>query len=317
MEVLRVFTQGTSATPHDDMVQIGDPPLWKYPTEEVHISVTFTWDKAEGERLKRAYQKIYKTVKIGGPAYNDAGGEFMPGMYVKKGITITSRGCPRSCQFCFVPKREGTIRLLPIQAGHDIFDNNILACPREHIEAVMQMLSEQRKAARFSGGIDARLVEEWWVKQLAELRLDILFTAYDRPSQWEAVKKAIPMMRGAGFDRRKIGCYVLVGQMGDTLEDAEQRLEAIWELGGMPFAMYSQDSKGTGKIAGEWRPLIRKWTRPAAMFSSHKEHDVGPPEKRIYCKYCGATLKRDAVGRFCPTQNCQWHHGFDEEEALK
>ena len=32
------------------------------------------------------------------------------------------------------------------------------------------------------------------------------------------------------------------------------------------------------------------------------------------CKYCGEILKRDAVGLYCPTKNCQWHHGADEAD---
>jgi hypothetical protein len=37
-------------------------------------------------------------------------------------------------------------------------------------------------------------------------------------------------------------------------------------------------------------------------------------EKRIYCKYCGARLKKDYIGRYCPTENCQWQHGLPEDE---
>ena len=29
----------------------------------------------------------------------------------------------------------------------------------------------------------------------------------------------------------------------------------------------------------------------------------------IYCRYCGAKLKRDATGHYCPTRNCQWQYG--------
>lgn len=28
----------------------------------------------------------------------------------------------------------------------------------------------------------------------------------------------------------------------------------------------------------------------------------------VYCKYCGAKLKKDFVGKFCPTKNCQWQY---------
>ena len=29
----------------------------------------------------------------------------------------------------------------------------------------------------------------------------------------------------------------------------------------------------------------------------------------LYCRYCGARLRRDAVGHYCPTRNCQWQYG--------
>ncbi len=29
-----------------------------------------------------------------------------------------------------------------------------------------------------------------------------------------------------------------------------------------------------------------------------------------HCKYCGNRRRRDAVGHYCPTKNCQWHHGY-------
>ena len=32
------------------------------------------------------------------------------------------------------------------------------------------------------------------------------------------------------------------------------------------------------------------------------------------CKYCGARLKKDTVGQYCPTDNCQWHHGLPKED---
>jgi hypothetical protein len=37
-------------------------------------------------------------------------------------------------------------------------------------------------------------------------------------------------------------------------------------------------------------------------------------EGRIYCKYCGATLKKDFIGKKCGTRNCQWEFGMDEEK---
>lgn len=35
--------------------------------------------------------------------------------------------------------------------------------------------------------------------------------------------------------------------------------------------------------------------------------------KYEYCRYCGARLRRDWIGQFCPSENCQWHHGLSTE----
>jgi hypothetical protein len=29
----------------------------------------------------------------------------------------------------------------------------------------------------------------------------------------------------------------------------------------------------------------------------------------IYCRFCGARLKKDHIGHYCPSKNCQWSYG--------
>lgn len=36
--------------------------------------------------------------------------------------------------------------------------------------------------------------------------------------------------------------------------------------------------------------------------------------KWVRCRYCGARLRRDAIGQKCPTRNCQWEHGLPKSE---
>lgn len=120
--ILRVFPRRTSHTPTDDMVWIGEPGLWKPPADEVHISISFTWDKPEA--LASAWRQYYPTVKVGGPAINGEGNGFEPGMYLKHGITITTRGCPNKCSFCLV--KDAPFREIAIKPGWVIQDNNIL-----------------------------------------------------------------------------------------------------------------------------------------------------------------------------------------------
>lgn len=39
----------------------------------------------------------------------------------------------------------------------------------------------------------------------------------------------------------------------------------------------------------------------------------------IYCRFCGAKLKKDNIGHYCPTSNCQNQYGVDgcTEEEIK
>jgi radical SAM superfamily enzyme YgiQ (UPF0313 family) len=103
--IIRVFPRKTKATPTDSLVRIGVAPALFDEADEVHISVSFTWDLKKAEELEKSWRYVAPT-KIGGPATGMRGEDFTPGLYLKKGYVITSRGCPNRCWFCSVPKRE-------------------------------------------------------------------------------------------------------------------------------------------------------------------------------------------------------------------
>ena len=47
MSILRVFPRRTTATPTDECAFIGNPPMFWPEADEVHVSVAFTWARAE------------------------------------------------------------------------------------------------------------------------------------------------------------------------------------------------------------------------------------------------------------------------------
>jgi hypothetical protein len=98
MRLLRVFPRRTTATPDDELAYTGSPDLFAE-ADSVHVSVTFTWDIKEAERLAKEWRKV-APVEIGGPATAQPSGDFEPGRYLKHGYVITSRGCPNHCWFC-------------------------------------------------------------------------------------------------------------------------------------------------------------------------------------------------------------------------
>lgn len=247
---MRVFPRRTNATPEDCLTAIGYPEEYVAPNrmfflpdyDEVHISVLFKYDIEKAEALKTAWSKTCDKVKLGGPAFGDPGGDFSPGMYVKRPYVITSRGCPNNCWFCDVWKREGNIRELSIKDGSNILDSNLLACSDNHIKQVFKMLSRQNERPQFTGGLEAARLKEWHVKLLRGSKTDQMFFAYDTPDDYEPLREAGKLLRLANFTRRHLRCYVLVGYPKDNFTLAKRRLLQAWECGFMPMAMLWRDN---------------------------------------------------------------------------
>lgn len=271
VNIARVFPSRTSLTPTDGLAFVGEPPSILSPDiDEVHISVTFTWDLEEAHRLQPLWEQVAPT-KIGGPATGMGGGDFTPGMYLREGVTITSRGCPNRCWFCSVWKRhpEGLTEL-EIQDGWIIHDDNFLACSREHILAVAEMLERQPHRADFRG-LEAKLLEPWHVELFRDLNPEKMFFAYDTPDDWDPLVRATEML-SPYFDRHQLYCYVLIGYPRDTMEKAQERLEAVKSLGICPFAMLYKDHRGETDLW--WRRFQRMWCRPATIYAKERADPI-------------------------------------------
>lgn len=272
MRLIRVFPRKTKATPGDSLAYYGPPDLFAQ-ADAVHISVAFTWDKPYAEELAEAWRHV-APVTIGGVAYGDPGADFVPGRYIKPGYTFTSRGCPRRCYFCSVWKRDPIPRLLPIQDGWNILDDNLLACPRPHVEAVFAMLRQQSRRCEFTGGLEARALEDYQVGLLADLRpRPTCFWAYDPGDPYETLQSAARRLLEAGFTARshRLRCYVLIGFPKDTRDAAEHRLLAMLGLGFTPMAMlWRPETPSAMKYepGPEWRPFQRRWARPAIIHTT-------------------------------------------------
>ncbi len=269
MRIARVFPRRTAMTPIDKDAYVGLPDMFMPKYDEVYISVAFTWDLERAYRLAHEWKPYCTTVMVNGPACGLRGEEFKPGLFLKKGVTITSRGCPNNCSFCFVPKREGKIRELPIMQGNIIQDNNLLACSKPHIRDVFKMLKSQRQID-FNGGFEASRVTGEIVEELRGLKIHQMWLAYDKPGAEKSLVKAVQRLKKY-FSREKIRCYVLIGYKGDTIEKAEARLKRAWEIGTKPFAMRfrTPDTKWQGTFLYKeraWNLLARQWTRPAIFY---------------------------------------------------
>jgi len=275
-KIIRVFPRRTKWTPDDDLAFVGEPPLFELPNLPVYVSVVFSWDIDEADRISTAWQnRVGDNVSLGGPALEGLPAigyvkqkdiEFIPGRFIKKGVTITSRGCPKRCPWCLVPKREGKLREINIADGYIVQDNNLLACSRGHIEKVFEMLSRQKKAAQFKGGLDIDYLEAWHVELLKQIRVNEIWVACDRQQDLERLDKAADLLSDFSIEKKR--CYVLCYYNGDTINKAKRRLETVYEKGFLPFIQLYKSPEAEfkwccGENVREWYDLVKKWSRPA------------------------------------------------------
>jgi hypothetical protein len=266
---IRVFPRKTNATPDDPLAIVGRAPTLWDKADNVLVSVTFDWDREKAERLADAW-RVVAPVEIGGPAMGTHAGDFEPGVFLAHGYTITSRGCPWKCEACLVPKREGALRLLPIRDGWDVLDNNLLACPREHVEAVFAMLARQPHRPKFTGGLEAARLRQWHVDAFLRLKPEALWMAYDSDDDWEPLVSAVRMLAEAGIvgprRMKRTGAYVLIGRRGDTPAAAQSRLDSVIRLGIKTQAMlFDNGRECRPEDMKRWWALRKKYTNAAEV----------------------------------------------------
>jgi hypothetical protein len=247
--------------------------------DEVHISCCLTWNKRYAEDL--AYQwegQTNKPVRLGGPTFGTPVEGFQQGMYVRKNVIFTTRGCNNNCPWCIVPKLEGKISELPVVQGNILQDNNFLQANQTHKNRVFDMLRTQ-KGVCFKGGLQSSLVNDRFIDAIQSLyytrgdrkisRIAELWLACDTDEALPTFKRACEKLVKIGFTRAKIRCFALIG---DDMDKNEARLREIYETGAGPFAQLQQDFSETKKeYSFEWKTFARMWQRPAA-FESHMKH---------------------------------------------
>ncbi len=130
---------------------------------------------------------------------------------------------------------------------------------------------QTRRRIEFTGGLEARALEDYQVGLLADLKpLPSCFFAYDPGDPFETLESAARRMLAAGFSQasHRFRCYVLIGYPKDTFALAEQRLRDMLRIGFTPMAMLWQPETPSAerwRPSPEWRAFQRRWVRPAII----------------------------------------------------
>ena len=253
--IARVFPTKTSYSPIDEHTYFDTPDMFTPQYDEAHISITFTWDIDKGGRLAEAWKTHARVVKVGGVAIDGESTEpFVSGMYLKNGVTITSRGCPNSCSFCII--KNDIIEFEDFPEGNIVQDNNLLACSDSHWRKVMKMLSTQKRI-EIKGGLEPCRLTIEKARDLRKLDIASLWLACDSDNNIKQLKKSVDILKEVGFTNSHLYCYVLIGK-------EELRIRAVRESGAMPFAqLYQEPTRTQTPYTKEMKRYQRLMSRPA------------------------------------------------------
>lgn len=180
-------------------------------------------------------------------------------------LGFTSRGCPRDCPFCIVPRKEGKFTvvgdLLDLWDGDTksiltVMDNNILA-DTEHFRKICGQARDNRIRVDFNQGLDHRFLTGEVVTELKTIRHKEFRFAFDNPEDLPGVDNAISLLQSNGL--RSSFWYVLVGFDTKFREDL-MRLNYLRDRGQTAFVQRYKKTRGNR--------LLAQWANQHALFKA-------------------------------------------------
>lgn len=317
--------QGDSVTLVRGNELVSDPP------DRVYVTSLFTWDWRAVWDAVRFYKYMYPRaeIRLGGiyasllPDHAKLSGAdlvwegllpkveaLMPDYSLvptwQSSILFATRGCPRKCGFCSVPRLEGppvvgegTVRSL-IADKHKkavFFDNNILGLSvwREVFKELIEIGIE----VDFNQGMDARFVNDENAEMIRRMNMPFVRLAFDYIGIRLAVEKAIKCLNEHAIRGKRIIFYVLYNYVDDP-ENFFQRVRdlltwgvAVYPMRYEPLATLEKNRyiaprwteaqltavararrvMGFGGALPPYKPLIEKFQRAASF---HEAFELRP-----------------------------------------
>lgn len=167
-------------------------------------------------------------------------------------IGYLTRGCPRHCRWCVVPRKEGAIRpyrewqevIRPDTDKLILMDNNILAS--DHGIEQLGGLIGGRYRVDLNQGMDARLVTAEVAEILSRLQwIRFIRFSCDQRSQIEPIRRTIDLLGAYGVRPYRIFIYLLVTE---DITDATERVEALKEYKGINIYAQAERNERMGVI---------------------------------------------------------------------
>lgn len=259
-------------------------PLWDKP-DKLYAAIVFRENRRIGVELARMgvsvggtgwwlTKELPEEIEHSKPDYE---------LYnIDYGIGFTSRGCIRNCQFCVVPKKEGSVRHVcmpydlenPKSKKLTLLDNNFLADAlwREKCQEII----DRGYVVDFCQGLDIRLLTAEQAAYLRNIKWqDSIRFAFDDIRMTPIIKEKSRLLIAAGFTNfRKKMLYILTNY-NSTIEEDLERIRIAEECDFNPFVM-TYDKKHAPQVIKDLAVWCnRPWLRKSCTFEQYRPRKAG------------------------------------------
>jgi hypothetical protein len=182
-------------------------------------------------------------------------------------VGFLTRGCPRKCDWCVVPAKEGGIHanadIEEFAAHRDVvlLDNNVLAS--DHGIAQIEKISRLGLRVDFNQGLDARLIDDGIARLLSKVVFRApLRLACDFKGMIPSIRRAVELLRWHNVTPRRYFVYTLVRELDDAIE----RVRALKGMDLDPFAQPYINPNGDDPTHEQ--KVFARWVNHKAEFKS-------------------------------------------------
>lgn len=182
-------------------------------------------------------------------------------------FSMTSRGCPRGCDFCHVAAKEGrrshkVANVSDFYSGQKeirVLDPNITACKDKR--DLFAQYKETDAVIDFTQGLDIRLLNEKDIADINCMRLRTLHFAWDNPKD-----DLEPKFRAfAEQFRRKsnVGMVYCLTNFNSTMDENLYRIYTLRDMGFDPYVMIYDKPHAPKEIRN-----LQRWCNNKIIFKS-------------------------------------------------